>query len=468
MESFKLEGTWWLPDSPDNRISGTLRYDPKEGAHLELIGSFSLDIGLRSQSKVPNQTIILGSSVNGKAITLYKCYEKSFKINFPGLPRSVFFANVIFIGYHFDTEEKILFDEIAISFSDLSSWVSISGFKNEVESFPDIGKHKLSFIYETPKDISLELGDTEIRITFRLDVQAHRFSAINLTQKVFIVFKPTSAIDFLTYFDGMVKGFRDFLSFALGRATYFDDVIGKSKLNMTKLDDGKIVQNEIRIYLRSTSLTESSRTFDAMDMMFTYNDVADELGICLRNWFQKYPTLGPTYGLFLGSLYNPSIYLDHEFLSLAQALESYHRRTLGGKYISDETYLPQYNAFLDAIDSRTGPDFKESLKGKLTYLNEYSLSKRMKDLRIIFNEYISVILKPDDPFIADICNTRNYLTHYDERLSSLAKSGEDLYWLVEKMRAMLSICLLAEIEMPPDKIKSLLTRKNKHIRLLNN
>ena len=47
---------------------------------------------------------------------------------------------------------------------------------------------------------------------------------------------------------------------------------------------------------------------------------------CLRNWIAKAEWLDPVCALYFGTLYNPSKYLDFNFLALVQAVEAYHRR----------------------------------------------------------------------------------------------------------------------------------------------
>jgi len=44
IEKFEYKGIWWLPDKPKERISGTLKFTPDEGAILDLIGSFKIKI----------------------------------------------------------------------------------------------------------------------------------------------------------------------------------------------------------------------------------------------------------------------------------------------------------------------------------------------------------------------------------------------------------------------------------------
>lgn len=38
---FEHEGLWWRPAEPDERLPGTLSYDPVDGCRLSLLGQFS-------------------------------------------------------------------------------------------------------------------------------------------------------------------------------------------------------------------------------------------------------------------------------------------------------------------------------------------------------------------------------------------------------------------------------------------
>jgi ApeA-like protein len=40
MEEFEYQRYWWLPDEPEERVPGTLKFDPEGGASLNLLGSF--------------------------------------------------------------------------------------------------------------------------------------------------------------------------------------------------------------------------------------------------------------------------------------------------------------------------------------------------------------------------------------------------------------------------------------------
>ncbi|MFQ6054681.1 MAG: hypothetical protein ACE5J3_01700, partial [Methanosarcinales archaeon] len=119
MEELEYNGIWWLPENPDNKISGTLKFHPVEGANLELIGSFK---GLNDLNTFLQPNIILGITSNGKIITLYKCYESQSHMSMPEFLSSSFIASVVFLGHHFEKEEDIIFDSLLLNYSHLEEW----------------------------------------------------------------------------------------------------------------------------------------------------------------------------------------------------------------------------------------------------------------------------------------------------------------------------------------------------------
>jgi len=61
-------------------------------------------------------------------------------------------------------------------------------------------------------------------------------------------------------------------------------------------------------------------------MLFSYEEISDWTELILTKWFETSDKLAPIHELYFGSLYNSNMYLYHSFLSLVQAIESYHRR----------------------------------------------------------------------------------------------------------------------------------------------
>ena len=376
MDKFEYEGIWWLPDKPEKQISGTLRFTPNEGAILELIGSFkdTKDIMLKPE-------IILGISSNGKKITLHKCFETKSNISFPGLLTSSFYANEVFVGAHFQKSEDIKFRELSIRYSYLDEWVNISGFNITDEK-------EIVIKYKQPEPIQASIGeDCKIFIDFQFTYSPPSIvqKEASIKQRTYIRIEHSVEKSLEEYWN-IMRHIQNFLSFGVTEPVYPLTVKGITE----SIEDMPYnLPVEVEIYHHSPEVSKTPKTLYPYDMLFTFKDISDRFEILLKNWFEKADTLGPVYDLYFGTLYNPRMYLQHQFLSLIQAIEVYHRRKFEGKYLSDDDYEPIYEKFEEFINELAiEPSFKEALKSKLKYGNEYSLRKRLKDL---FEKYKEVV-----------------------------------------------------------------------------
>jgi hypothetical protein len=268
--------------------------------------------------------------------------------------------------------------------------------------------------------------------------------------------------NFNSYIDEIAGHVQNFLSLAIGKAIYPKTIIGKSNAGFTKLRDGEIVFNDLLIFYKLGPFVDFSKRVLRHEMLFTYKDISDNFELCLNNWINKSELLQSVYELYLGTLYNPARYLNHQFLSLAQALESYHTREYGGKYVPDAAYEEQYRSFLNVIHKDIDSDFRESLENKMKYLHEFSLRKRLKDIFDRYGKIIEVIIADKANFIELVKSTRDFLTHYDKNIEPKSKKGRDLYWLTQKMKYLLEICLLSELGIPDETISSIVSRNEKY------
>lgn len=69
-EKFEYQGYWWLPSADEEKVPGILKFDPEDGASLDLLGSLK---GLKGVIDPLEPEIILGLSADGKLITLQDC-----------------------------------------------------------------------------------------------------------------------------------------------------------------------------------------------------------------------------------------------------------------------------------------------------------------------------------------------------------------------------------------------------------
>ena len=224
IEEFEYDGIWWLPENPNNKVSGKLKFHPVKGLKLQLIGSFKR---LNNLNTFLQPSIILGITSNGKIITLYKCYESQSHMSVPGFLSSSFIANFAFLGCHFEKEEEIRFDFLSLNYSHLEEWTGITGFQFNTDS------KKYEVTYSFPKKVEAKIGNLSIFLDYEFTQNMNLPKEVNLKHTAFIKIKPSKSLHFNDYQD-VCYHIQNFLSLAIGKAVFPIIIKGKSERCSTK------------------------------------------------------------------------------------------------------------------------------------------------------------------------------------------------------------------------------------------
>lgn len=455
-EEFEYNGIWWLPDKPEKQVSGILRFTPDEGANLDLIGSFkdteNMNITLKPE-------IILGVSSDGENITLHKCLETRSTIGLQGFQTSSrFSAKLVFVGVHFQTSEDINFKSISVHYLYLDEWVNISGF--DIES---AGKKEVIIKYKLPEPFQAEISSGfKISINFRAAQRSFSFVPKEVTIKQNTEIKiETSEEKLFEDFREIMYHIQNFLTLGTTKPVYPLTITGLTEVNKKIIED-KVYYPTVKIFYQLSDIPKRHKIFFPNDMLFTFKDISDRFELLLKNWFEKKDFLEPVCNLYFGTFYNPRMYIEDQFLSLIQSIESFHRCTFEGKYLPDEDYKEVYDTLLKAIPEGVGSELKDRLMEYLKYGNEFSLRKRLKEIFEEYKEILDKFIENKKDFIEKVVNTRNYFTHHGMELKEHAASGEDLYHLTQKLRMCLEICLLTEIGFSSEEIKVLISKNNRY------
>ena len=232
-----------------------------------------------------------------------------------------------------------------------------------------------------------------------------------------------------------------FLSFATGHAVH-PLHMHETRAIKVESPNGNVRDDYLRIelFFRLPELPEDSDTEGSRNMLFMFADIADSWEVCIQNWFQKSELLEPVYELYFGTLHQHDMYPIHEYSSLAQALETYHRRTSNRSELPKDDFKVRRKEILDAVS----PEYKDWLQGKLNFANEISLAERLREILSTYTEIFGPFSGQED-FIKKIKDTRNYLTHYDLKSKHKAASGTELYHLSQCLKFLIEMCLFREL-----------------------
>jgi len=462
IEEFEYTGVWWIPDKPEKKIHGTLRFTSDEGATLSLTGSFKdLVYKIKNIKEIFRPEIILGISSDGKFITLYKCFETTLNINLSGFLISSFYANVVFIDAHFQKSEDIKFKNISVHYLYLDEWVDFSGF--DIKKLDIEKKEMVSYILPEPFQACIN-DNLNVLIEFRFSYQTPSMKKeMSIKQKTWIKIE-TSEPKSLKDYEKYLYYIQNFLTLGTTEPVYPLAIEGITEVNKKIIEikgNFSPYYPPVKIFYRFNTVRKMN--ISSCDMLFTFKDIYDKFGTFLRKWFGQAVLLEPVYNLYFGTLYNPHMYLNQRFLSLIQALESFHQRKFGGKYLTkEEDYNKIYNALKNSIPDNVRSDLKGRLKEYLKYGNEFSLRKRLEEIFEKYKEILDKFIENQDAFIELAINTRNYLTHYDEKLEGKAAREKELFFLTENLKTLLEVCLLTELGFNIDETVKLFEENKKY------
>ena len=178
----------------------------------------------------------------------------------------------------------------------------------------------------------------------------------------------------------------------------------------------------------------------------------------IRKWYALNETIDDPFYLLFGSFYNVTNALENQFLDLARAIETFHRRLRNNQERPPEEHKKMIDNIVDKVDESD----KKWLEQRLAFSNEPTLHKRLENvMEEVKSPFIDRVISDYEQFVKDVKNTRNFQTHFSPKLEKKAKNGEELILLTKRLRLILVAAILQEMGLPQDQVSQLLER-NQH------
>lgn len=131
-------GLWWLPEAPDERLPGVMRYDGRGGLSLSLIGAFEERIfrqlapGVKDELEAVRVWDVIYGVAQQREITLLGCIRIKSRRRICARVESpdtqTVSATTAIIGAHVSGREDAAFEAAEISVEDLMLWAASSVF----------------------------------------------------------------------------------------------------------------------------------------------------------------------------------------------------------------------------------------------------------------------------------------------------------------------------------------------------
>ena len=345
LEPREYEGYWWLPDDPDDKVTGTLSFS-QDDIRLELLGAFKSVVAAKVPKagqviafgsdfgRLPDQARITGVIRGHDYVSLEECTGFSPEAMLP--PRSdlditttSYRPRFVLVGAGYDVREEVAFDEVSMRFSDLETWVDRSGFDQKAV-FGESGMSSVTVTYEQLDPIEVRIDeDTALKIEFPWSWSGHarHMTESRITQGAsfrLLFGTPANLERALTY----VTQLRSFLALAVGRPIRVLRVYGLHQANPAGAyqPSGAAPPRHIEVELlfRLVGLpAEPERKPYPDEMLFTLRDAEPRLEEILTTWFNQHERLGPVLVRYFHLVHTTPSSRESEFENLVRVLETH-------------------------------------------------------------------------------------------------------------------------------------------------
>jgi hypothetical protein len=415
MQTGILEGDWWLPETPDDKVPGvlTIQWGARPGLELQgLLRPMDVSDAIRlTLVRGEGYPIVHGKAADGREVTLEGTSStggNELHLREPGRSIIRLKAGRAWLGALLAepaTEKYALMHMRLGRLTDLTtrpSTASVDGAT--IELVP---------AHPTPTTGTAPIRTERAELRVRLD-------------------DPMQIDDLI---DIYVRPLRNLIALATGRDVVVDELILGHRIGASADQRIEVVEKR-----REMSALPDRRLLPS-ETLFDFDSLPTGFEDAIRRWLVVGSHLRAILDLFAGPLFAPFMYEEHRFLNFAQAVESYHRIQYDGTLLPPDEYAKHVDAAVNACP----PDLKAWLRGSLEYGNQLSSFARLRALLDQWPWMEGEVIAQFKPFARRVTDTRNYHTHWDETTRGDAASGLQLWRLNEQLAVLLQACLLDEL-----------------------
>lgn len=386
---------------------------------------------------------ITGTTINGAETTLVNCSRISTNSIVGSEEVFGYKAQFMFNGVNFNTEEDIKFSKMTICIPGIIQWGDVSNYIR-----PDLEKKADSLIdlkIVDPVEIySNETYSIYYYLTFS-DPYHLMKEEITLKQTPHLIIEAQS-IQTIEWFMETANQMKRLIELAVGVPLNYGSMIVESPDFYYEFENGEKHIKPLEVfhaYKHTFNIENSTTKLVKHDYLFSLSELRQAN---FSQWQEVAPIMEPIIELYIDSLYNQNLSVSRHFLNMVQALETYHSRRIAYSLhdykkrveklleVRPETFRKQDREFL--LDDCRGSVILRSRLADLL----------IADYRFIFHTgYFKLIEFPQL-----IAKTRNYYTHYNQKLEDKILKGEDLIIAIQILRNILEFYLLKELGFKED------------------
>lgn len=433
----ETEGTWWLPDTPNHRVPGTLLHEA--GGQLTLVTHAALrqyeyppsvDGVVKHSFGSPEWhrlSFVHGYFRDGKPVTLMEAAGTDMSGPFERVTET-YSVEVALIGSHLQEDP---FSEVLMEFDWLSDWLPLPSLIGD-----DPRKIDLSIIERMPLTLQeIVVGSGKILLRCGVEGRENEGS-VHLDRVAFVSANPPEATGWKHLLQRWVRPIQDLLTVSLGRVVQvtrlqfrpvatarFDDMLVEACFDVIQPTPIAIDEERGR---RSSALIHN---FSA-PTLYTACDASYCVNCVIRSWMLSWREGSGLIALLLAHLYAPFMYTAQRYGSIFQAVEGMHARFFVGSELGRKAHNRRVDGIVEAAKKANLPlgDI-EWAERVLRSRNDKNLAARVEEVVASTGTLGKAIFERKSDFGRMCAALRGSVAHPSS--SSLVPDPAKQYWYGE-------------------------------------
>lgn len=438
-QPFIAEGQFWLPETPNERIAGTLNYSPGS-ITVNLIGDPGV-IGsqglLRDDGGV--RELVLGSTRVG-VCALWNAFTTTSSTTYGmggAIGVATYRANRLYVGEAYESADEIEFKDFVVSFDVLPTWLGHNPF-GSTEPDSDALHRYVPF---TPVAAVIPEEGLQIELSTRLVDRGGGYRGFTWVHEVWFAIRSPEPKNIEWHLEKMGR-LQTFLSALVGAPAIPTSIVGSLEpLTLTYI-------------ILPLTRPPAADSLSEVQILLPYGEIRDRFTDALCRWVREWKDIGTAATLLYGTLL-VELPPEFELLALTQALETFHRHVSEGKYLDPAEYERVSAALISAIPTGTPSDLKQALTKRIEYGNEYSQRKRFHELFSSLDDTARELLRIDKALLNRVVDERNHLTHRPPETDAyVPMDNVERRLTAQKLKAFLFLLLLSRLHFTGEDVKA--------------
>ncbi len=449
-DPFEVTGQWWVPEKPDDKFYGTLRYSPTN-IELELSGTLD-DVKAKElvagSPKFKDHPCIHGLTHDHQRFTLLRAHASS-------LGSTTKYGTLhIITDKHVPALSGLKFQQVSFYCQHLDIFIARDLFTMDNDGEKENFK-SCTVKYHQPEQLEWRIDEINATLDFQTGMkrssnayeQWHKLHA-----KSFVTITPDSPQD-LDWFQRQIWRFCYFLTLVT------DEIVSPTGIQVFLEDDNYPGWLLYHVVKERESDEKATPAF-----LFHLAHLNDQFKSMLEKWFSVSESMLDAIHLLMDAQRDQGHTTQGRFLLLAHAVEVVSRATTSSEYMKKDDYENVLNTLNGAIPKEVDCDHRASLRTKIKYGNEFAFHKRIKLLlESLSDKGREIVCIDPAKFSRGIADTRNYYTHFTDELRPKALPLVATYWASEKLSFLMRIVLFKYLGIDEAVI---VNQMSKHHRLL--